>query len=354
MRNGPHRQLSLRTAEERSTGLSYYKQLACMILVLLVLAAAGLAWWGTDTLRQTRTLTYSQTQGIVSDSYVTSTRRKRTTTYHAHVTYHYAVGGTAYTSQRFAYTHEGPEWDDKDWVEAHPPGTSVVVYYDPAAPGQSTLRAGVLWQDFVVPAVMFGALFLTGGLLGWNLSKIRRSGHAGGLPTIQLADRTWAVSLTGDAAWVTAGAVGAVTVFSGSILFGISAPTSVGMLLAGQAGVVIGSMLVTVSTFKLMRFLRARRKKWLVIDEAERTLRIPADETRAGGESIEFGHIRGFGVAKVNIRRGNRIYTEYQVSLSGEESGAAFSSRVHALDSQLEAESLATWLEERVGLRRAA
>jgi hypothetical protein len=334
--------------------LGYHKQLACIILVLFVSAAAGLVWWGTDTLRQTMTQSYSQTEGVISDSYVTSTRRKRTTTYHAHVTYHYEVAGTTFTSRRFAYTHEGPEWDDKDWVEAHPPGTSVVVYYNPAAPHQSTLRSGVFWADFVVPAVMFAALFLTGGLLGWDVSKIRRSGHAGGLPTIQLSGSCWAVSLTGDAAWATAGAVGAVTVLAGTILFGISAPTSVGMLVAGQAGVVVASMLVTVSTFKLMRYLRARRKKWLVVDQAERILRIPADKKRVTDTSFAFDHIRGFGVQRTETRSGSRMYIEYQVSLAGEDSGAAFSSPVHAFDSRFEAESLASWLEERVGLRRAA
>jgi hypothetical protein len=320
----------------------------------MLAAAAGLAWWGTDTLRQTMTQQFSQTEGVVSDSYVTTTRRKRTTTYHAHVAYSYKVAGTHYNSQRFAFTHEGPEGDDKDWVEAHPAGTSVVVYYNPAAPNESTLRRGILWMDFVVPAVMFAALFLTGGILGWCSSKIRNARNAGGLPVLRVSGSCWAVSLTTETAWVTAGAVGAVVVMAGTILYGITEPASVGRLVAGQAGVVLVSMLVAVITFRALRHVRARRKKWLVVDEAQQTLLIPVGKSREAASLHKFANVVGFRVDKITTRSGSRSYIEYHVSLTGQDSGSALSVPVHAFNNQFEAESLASWLEERVGLRRAA
>jgi hypothetical protein len=75
------------------------------------------------------------------------------------VAYRYVVRGETldgYTPAFRATTVEGDEDEARALAEAHPPGTSVPVYYDPAAPARSTLeppdplRAG--W-----PAIVAGA-----------------------------------------------------------------------------------------------------------------------------------------------------------------------------------------------------
>lgn len=334
--------------------VSHYRFLACFIAFFFLAATVGLAWWGSETVRQTGTQQYAQTEGVITDSYTTVRHRKRITTHQAHVSYSYDVAGTRYNSRRFAYAHDGPVEDHKDWVRAHPPGASVTVYYNPDSPQASTLRRGIFWMDFVAPGVMLASLFLTGGLFGWAMSKLRHAQHAGGLPVFQLSASSWAVSLTSDGTWVTAGAVGAVMAMTGTILYGITEPASVAALLVGQAGVVGVCSLITLGTFRLARHLRARRKKWLVVDGTHQTLLVPKGNARDAATLYGFGRIGGFQVEKITTRSGNKIYTEYQVSITGEESGSRFSTPVHAFSNQFEAESLAKWLEERVGIRRAA
>ena len=50
-------------------------------------------------------------------------------------------------------------WDDRSgFVERHPPGSTITVWYDPGDPRRATISQGVSWLDVVFPALALVAL----------------------------------------------------------------------------------------------------------------------------------------------------------------------------------------------------
>ncbi|MFZ4575255.1 MAG: DUF3592 domain-containing protein [Phycisphaerales bacterium] len=334
--------------------MSDSRQLAWFFATLFLAAAACVAWWGCATLRQALTNGYSQTEGVVLDSSLIVGRNRHGNTYDTRVTYSYNVAGQEYTSDRFALAYSGPEEGDHDWVQAHPTGGAVTVYYDPSHPETSVLRRGVIWNDFVALACSLAALFVAGGVLAWILNEVKAARQPGGLTIFRLDDHRHGISLTGNSEFIASGAVGAVVVLAATIAHGIASPASFVMLLVCQTLVIALALAVSAGVFTLLRRRRRDASRMLVVDQAAKTLRVPASERSSAAMTFAFAAIQRFEVEQIKIQSGSRTYTRYRVLLVGPNAAEARPVPVHALASEAEAASLAAWLEEAVGVPRRA
>ena len=68
-------------------------------------------------------------------------------------TYRFAIAGTSYEGSRIGYAVLLSERDAHRFVSAHPAGTPVTVYADPASPTRSTLRRGGATAAFALTRV---------------------------------------------------------------------------------------------------------------------------------------------------------------------------------------------------------
>jgi hypothetical protein len=119
------------------------------ILLAQTFAAIESAGWETTT-------------GTVTSSWVHETFDIQSgTTQIPVVGYEYVVNGTMYSSGKLSFR---PRTTILSWiggaepiVNRYPVGRTVPVHYDPTAPMNAVLEAGVSWVDFVLLIVVFGA-----------------------------------------------------------------------------------------------------------------------------------------------------------------------------------------------------
>ena len=90
---------------------------------------------------------------------------------HFVLSYRYPVDGFAQTGTRVAYGHFPFRWQLKDLLREYPPGSVHRVWYDPADPATSTLKAGLHSGLFLQS--MLSVLFMTGGGYGlwWSMRR---------------------------------------------------------------------------------------------------------------------------------------------------------------------------------------
>lgn len=105
---------------------------------------------------QVRSLSFQTTTGIVDTVKVTEDTTDDSTTYGIAISYHYVVDGKPYTSTRLRYaaSSSSDSWARKT-AKRFPAGARVLVYYNPARPGDAVLIRGIESSD------LFLALFLT-------------------------------------------------------------------------------------------------------------------------------------------------------------------------------------------------
>ena len=96
-----------------------------------------------------------------------STGTRASSTYRLKLAYTYRVGSQDFTGDRHSLSSfgtSGQEWY-RDFVETHPVGTKVSVYYNPDAPKEAVLEKGLQGADLsilLVAGLFNGALFF-----GW-------------------------------------------------------------------------------------------------------------------------------------------------------------------------------------------
>lgn len=103
------------------------------------------AWWAV------RSASWPGVPGSITHSEVTLVGREGAD--RANVRYRYAIAGTSYEGSRIGYAVLLSERDAHRFVAAHPAGTQVTVYADPASPTRSTLQRGGATAAFAVTGV---------------------------------------------------------------------------------------------------------------------------------------------------------------------------------------------------------
>lgn len=93
------------------------------------------------------------------------------TTYSADIAYTFQVAATSYRGDqiKIGEVSTSDADDARHWLNKYPVGAEVLVYYDPAKPGESVLEPGVHASTFFLPGfgfvfATFGALFVCVGL----------------------------------------------------------------------------------------------------------------------------------------------------------------------------------------------
>lgn len=119
--------------------------------------------------RQWHTQVYVPTDGRIISADVISTEGSKYTHYHAAFTYKYSVDGLQFTAHRYRYGGSPTDSQSANQiVAAHPAGSTVQVYYDPANPAETVLSPGVMARDV-------GRLFLPIALILFFLFGIIRT-----------------------------------------------------------------------------------------------------------------------------------------------------------------------------------
>jgi hypothetical protein len=238
----------------------------------------------------------------------------------------------------------------KRFVDAHPPGREVTVYYHPRDPGDSVLTTGIEGMD------LFMALFLTPfnlvmlALWGWQgrtiLSRFRPP-EAGGVPILR---REYGVHLRlprfpplGCAA-----AAGGAVAFAGifAIAFGFGMGESIGPVLVVW-GLVLGTFVVV---YLRRRFRAGEGLDDLIIDLEHQEFSLPQTYGRDGTETYPLDWIDDATV-KTRVQRGSKgsTSTSFLPTLNFTDAGGnQHEETLGEWASEAAAQGLVDWLNRRV------
>jgi hypothetical protein len=117
-------------------------------LGLLVFCTGFLRFWAAWTAAD-----WPQTEGVVLESTIEVISDAESTSYRAHLTYRYEVGGSRYVASRIFFAQPSIHLDEwsKDFVQNNPAGSSVQVYYDPDCPWEASLFVGITPVAYAQP-----------------------------------------------------------------------------------------------------------------------------------------------------------------------------------------------------------
>lgn len=149
-----------------------------MIAIGLALVAASAGYYGWASWRAAAMGGWPQASGRIISSTISSSGQGRSMrdgnsspTYHPRVIYTYAVNGHGYRGDRVWLTGYTGSYDIAEAAavsDAYPPGSAVVVRYNPADPNDAALRiAWPRWEILFITAmglawIAFGTLFARG------------------------------------------------------------------------------------------------------------------------------------------------------------------------------------------------
>jgi hypothetical protein len=150
----------------------------CLVLFFAVFALAGLAFssfFAVGAWKSVRALSWRETPCTLLASSV----RSHGDTFSVAVRYAYALDGRAYTGERFNFLSGSSSAHDSKaaWVAAHPAGSRMTCWVNPADPNDAVLQRGLTWEYLfaLIPGV-FVAVGVGGGV--WAFRGWRRERRA--------------------------------------------------------------------------------------------------------------------------------------------------------------------------------
>ncbi len=291
-----------------STGLSPKSFVGGFIVVVFGLAwsAAVLSFDAIEfsaIYHQLAALGYATAPGRVISSEVKvsrSTRKRERDTYSPCIRFSYVVGEKPYQGNRYRYGQMASNDNSAARTVAEfPAGAMVTVYYRPADPSDSLLRPGVMGGDLFV--LLFLLPFNLVMLVIWRgfaylLLPRKRTRLAGGSKIwddgfqvrVRLATFTPLA-----AAVVTIGAVAFGSIFA--VGFSVGSNPSLDFMIGVWSGLLAAGLIAA--------FLRARRLAsgdWdLVIDNMERTIRLPRGMGRKEPLTVPIANVTGVDIETI-------------------------------------------------------
>lgn len=295
---------------------------------------AGVVLW-----QQARTYDFAETEGVVTRSQLKSHREpKGGTTESLDVAYDYEVDGRRYTGTRYCYGAMGT--GDATWSKVQrqlPVGKTVPVYHDPADPADAVLHRG--------PTGM--TLFLFWFLTPFNVVMVVAWAHLLRNPRPRFDPRHVAATPTGWA--VRLPGAGRLAVFAG-VLLGVTFVGSLVIVFTGGFNPPVGLMgwafAGAFAAAALAALLFARHPR-LEVDDIARVVRLPPGGR--GAEEVPFADVREVAVAEEQ-KHGPKgaTWVEYRCELH--RADADTPTRLATYRERADAEALAAWLREKVGL----
>jgi len=347
----------VKKAQNRDSGGVKANQVLMILLFLGVGAYFGFTEYRLARIAvlQVQAESFATTTGRISsggvDSYAGS---KGSVHYYPRFTYTYEAGGKSFRGIRYRYNRSPAFYDfsrANQVVLAHPAGSEVTVYYNPNDPHDTVLSTGV-------DARNVSSLFMMGGLLGILLWAARRTCReiewpgaakpvAGGQRIISQM-MTTRVRLPRYEAGSVALLTGAITAFVAGVVVGAtvnSPPSGLAPGLVGEISALVMAV-ITLIVYLGRRMRIASGKDDLVIDEAARTVALPLTYKRKERLTVPFPDITAVVLDKIEHRTRSGVTYTYAPTLQLRN---GTTQRLTDLR-QARAESLATWLREKLGL----
>jgi hypothetical protein len=321
-----------------------------LLTVLIGALSCFVAFYGIrGVLRQHFAESFPHVQGTVLTSTLRTSRgSKGRIYYHPNVCYRYAVNGLEYTGYRYRYDgHPNDSTSAYAIVNSHPPGSEVDVYYNPADASDTLLSPGVDVQDMVLSFIMTAAI-----LILWLIP----------LKSAQQPDLPWSGPIaTGGVKMITEMMVTrlrlprypplTVSLITTAILM-FSAAAAIGSDLLSMTPWVSGEwalaiILISSAAVYAWQHLDVHSgKRDLVIDEGARTVQLPLTYGRRDQALVSISQIRSILLNKIRHQRKGGAYYTYMVTLE-----MADNSEEKLVDlNRARAESLGTWLRQKLGL----
>lgn len=320
--------------------------LAVVAGIMLFFAAA---YGDRVLLSQHRAESFPHVQGTVLSSLVTTTRgSKGRILFHPSISYRYTVDGVEYIANRYRY--DGHPTDSSSAyviVTGHAPGSAVDVYYNPNEPGDALLSPGVDVPDmnlflFLTAMALFTmwATLTNMNQTGWPWDQTK---VAGGVKVItdMLITRLRLPRYQPMP----------VAVFAASIVVLLSAIVVAFKLLslspwtAGEWSLAIAGVVgLAVYVWQYMDIHSGKRD--LVIDEGARSVQLPLTYGRRERTPISYSQIRSVFLNKIMHQTKSGVYYTYIVTLEITDNPEQ---KLTVLN-LARAESLATWLREKLGV----
>lgn len=321
------------------------------LTVIFGLLSYFLVFYGLgDVFRQHSAESYSHVQGTVVSGTITSTRgSKGRVYYHPDITYRYTVNGLGYTGFRYRYDdHPNDYGSVYAIVNGHPAGSTVDVYYNPLDAPDSLLSPGVDGRD------MFLAFFMSAVVLLLWLIPVKAAQQP-------------------ELPWTGPESTGGVPVITEMLLTRLRMPRypPLGVALVATAfllflaGVVVGTGLLPtppwgtgecalvlaliggVAVYAWQYNDVQSGKRDLIIDAGAQTVQLPLTWGRREQTPISISQIVSILFIKARHRTGKGgVYYTYSVVF---EMANGEQEKLVNL-SQTRADSLATWLKEKLGL----
>jgi hypothetical protein len=302
-----------------------------------------------DLLRQHFAESFPHVQGTVLSSQVTkSYGSKGRVYYHPHVTYRYTVDGSEYTGYRYRYDgHPSGYTSAYEIVNSHPAGSAVEVYYNPADATDSLLSPGVDRPDialgFFVGAIVLFLWYIP--LKGAQQPNLPWTGPdaTGGVKVITEMTVT-RLRMPRYPPAIIAVIATAILMFLAAAVIGLGL-LSTPLWITGQCALAI--VIVGGTAVYAWQYLDVRSgRRDLVIDEAGRTVQLPLTYGRREQTTVPNSEIRAVLLNKVRHQRKGGAYYTYMVTLKMTDG-----SRQKLIDLNMtRADSLGTWLKEKLGL----
>ena len=296
------------------------------VIQSLVLLFFGLVWCGflafmdvsmfPKVAKQIRAREFPTASGQVTRSEViTSPRAKGQRSYREAISYAYVVDGHEYTSDRpgLGGIRIG---DGRRQVEAlvaqYPVGKELTVFYDPAAPGDSVLRPGLLPEHLLAGLMIVPFHLIAFGLIYLAVYPLVARVISNAPPLRPLDDLRMVVRMP----WLEPWAVGMITLTVASIGSLFIAPFLLPQPLS-FAGVLVVWIIVGGVTIYLSLRRRAQLQAGfadLTIDAGARTVTLPLGCGRKERVTLAFNEVHGVRVRRLTASTTHTTSRGWRVS----------------------------------------
>lgn len=160
--------------DQKFRDLPLRRLLVALIVLPSITAVVGYTW--LDALGpQIASGSWPTTSAVVTESETDWTTRSRRLRFR----YTYSVNGVEYSSSRKQLNGLSSAWwfrSYRSYHKAHPPGSSLMIAFDPVNPSLATIRTGLSLHDlWVAPFMVAGGVW--SGVLAWRELARRRRQH---------------------------------------------------------------------------------------------------------------------------------------------------------------------------------
>lgn len=136
---------------------------------------------GRSIVRQQMALDFPTIQGTIISSKIELQHDEDGAAYRPAISYEYDVAGRRFTCDRYRYGAwmQNSRARAAEIVDRHPPGSRVVVYYNPADPTDAVLRPGLVAADLLIPLFLMPFNLIMIGSWVFTARSRRQANHVG-------------------------------------------------------------------------------------------------------------------------------------------------------------------------------